>query len=71
MKANNTIQEVRNGAAKLQGATGNGGRIPVIVFTPYNKRKGDFGIQFWTPEMIQTGTSSNTDGSVSTYQENL
>jgi hypothetical protein len=36
-------------------------RIPVVV-----KTGNDYGIQFWTPEMIKKGTAKNTDNTIST-----
>lgn len=43
-----------------------GGRYPVIVFTGER-----YGIQFWTPEMIEQGKQINTDGSVSIFIDKL
>ncbi len=69
MKATNTISEVRESATKVTKKVN--GRIAVIVLTPYTKRKANYGIQFWTPEMIAAGTAQNTDSTTSTYIESI
>ena len=69
MKATNTIKEVRKSSLKITKESN--GRIAVIVLTPYSARKADYGIQFWTPEMIENGTSKNSDNTVSTFIEKL
>jgi len=69
MKINNTIQEVRETGAKLNKE--NFGRIAVIVLTPYEREKANYGIQFWIPELIQIGYSVNPDNSISTFIEKL
>ena len=69
MKANNTVNEVRDSGLKLTKESN--GRIAVIVLTPYSTRKANYGIQFWTPEMIEVGTSKNTDNTTSTFIEKL
>jgi hypothetical protein len=69
MKAQNTIQEVRNSSAKIS-KEGNG-RIAVIVETPFSSRKSVYGVQFWTKEMIELGTTENTDNTISKFIEIL
>jgi len=69
MKANNTISETRQSGAKLTKESN--GRTAVIVLTPYSARKANYGIQFWTPEMIAAGTAKNSDNTISTFIENL
>ena len=69
MKTNNTVNEVRNSGLKLTKESN--GRIAVIVLTPYSARKANYGIQFWTPEMIEVGTSKNTDNTTSIFIEKL
>lgn len=69
MKATNTINEVRESGLKLTKESN--GRIAVIVLTPYSARKANYGIQFWTSEMIKLRYSKNTDNSISTYIEKL
>lgn len=46
---------------------GNIERVAVVVQTEYEKGKVNLGIQFWTPEMIEAGSSQNTDHTVSHY----
>ena len=41
------------------------GRTPVVVKTNVPGGNTVFGVQFWTDEMIKTGTSTNTDKTVS------
>lgn len=41
------------------------GRTPVVVKTNVPGGDSVFGVQFWTDEMIKTGTSINTDKTVS------
>lgn len=69
MKSNNTINEVRESGLKITKEIN--GRIAVIVLTPYSARKSNYGIQFWTPQMIEIGTSKNTDNTTSTLIEKL
>jgi hypothetical protein len=69
MEHNNTVEETRNDHAKICKEIS--GRIAVIVSTPYSARKAHYGVQFWTPEMIEARTSVNTDKTVSTFIENL
>jgi hypothetical protein len=70
MKIDNTIIEVRESCSKLSRLPVNG-RIPIICLTPYEKNKAYYGIQFWTDEMIQIGTSRCTDNTISTFIEKL
>lgn len=69
MKIDNSIDEVRNSGSKLSKSLN--GRIPVIVLTIVSKDCSTYGIQFWTPEMIEVGNSKNTDNTISTFVENL
>jgi len=69
MTHNNTVEETRNDHAKV--CKESNGRIAVIVSTPYIARKANYGVQFWTPEMIEAGKSVNTDRTISTFIENL
>jgi hypothetical protein len=69
MKTDNTIKEVRESGKKLFKNGNN--RIPVIVLTEYSKNKGTYGIQFWTNNMINIGTSVNTDKTISSFIEIL
>ena len=63
------IAEVRNNHSKV--ARTSNGRTAVIVSTKLSARKSYLGVQFWTPEMIAVGTSTNDDRTVSTLVENL
>ena len=67
MRINNTINELR----KCSVPKANNGRIAVVVLTPYMASRANYGIQFWTPEMIKIGTSQNTDNTISTFVEKL
>ena len=69
MKAQNTIQEVRNSSTKISKESN--GRTSVIVETPYSARKSVYGVQFWTREMIAAGVAKNTDNTVSRFVEIL
>lgn len=69
MKIDNTIIEVRESSSKVSKTCN--GRIPIICLTPYEKNKAYYGIQFWTDEMIQIGTSRCTDNTISTFIEKL
>jgi hypothetical protein len=69
MTHNNTIAETINDHAKVSKEMN--GRIAVIVSTPYTARKASYGVQFWTPEMIEAGKAENTDRTVSIYIQNL
>ncbi len=63
------IAEVRNNHSRVNPV--NNGRIAVVVSTQISARKHTLGVQFWTPEMIAMGTSTNTDRTVSTYVDHL
>ena len=52
------IDQVREDSRKIPKSCN--GRIAVIVETG-----SAYGVQFWTPEMIDCGTSTNTDKSIS------
>jgi len=69
MKINNTITEVRKSGNRLLKKSNS--RISVIVLTPYSTTNANYGIQFWTTEMIKIGTSINTDNTISTFIEKL
>jgi hypothetical protein len=69
MKINNTIAEVRKSSSKISKNSID--RIAVIVLIPYSARRADYGIQFWTPELIKTGVSINTDKTKSIFVEIL
>jgi hypothetical protein len=69
MKFTNTINQVREDSAAISKSVN--GRAAVIVATPSGARKASYGVQFWTNEMIQTGSAKNTDGTTSTFIEAL
>ncbi len=46
-------------------------RVAVIVTTKLSARKSIMGVQFWTREMIEAKTSTNSDRTVSTFIEHL
>lgn len=69
MKIDNSIEDIRYSHRKL--AKNPNGRIAVIVLTPYTKDRATYGVQFWTPQMIQNGKSENTDKTISEYIETL
>lgn len=46
-------------------------RMAVIVCTEYEKDKFFYGVQYWTQESIDKGTSTNTDGTESKFIEQL
>ncbi len=69
MKTTNTIAEVRQSHSKLSKETN--GRLAVIVLTDYSPRKQQYGVQYWTPEMIALGNSKNTDRTNSKFISNL
>lgn len=45
----------------------NYGSFPVIVQNKYENNKSTYGVQYWTPEMIDTGKAENPDKTVSHY----
>lgn len=64
-----TVQQIKKESIKLSKEVN--GRFAVIVKTPYSQRKSTLGVQYWTKEMIATGTSKNTDKTTSTLIELL
>lgn len=70
MKTINSIEEIRNESSKISRTITNN-RFAVIVLTPFSKTKQQYGVQFWTNEMIECGVSENSDKSKSTYCEKL
>ena len=71
MTLQNTIQQVRNSSTKIKKGINGNGRIPVITMVEYEKDKFDYGIQFWTRKMIDTGVVKNNDNTVSKFIEIL
>lgn len=71
MKIDNSIKEIKDSIQNRNFSKTCNGRIAVICLTPYEKNKATYGIQFWTDEMIEIGTSKNTDNSISTFIEKL
>lgn len=69
MKIENTIKDVRFSALKLQKESNN--RFAVIVLNTYSVNKAYYGIQFWSNEMIEIGTSNNSDNTLSKFIEKL
>ena len=69
MITTNTIAEVRESHTKLSKEVN--GRTAVIVLSNYTARKQQYGVQYWTPEMIAVGQSKNTDNTKSIYISNL
>lgn len=64
-----TAQQVREESINLSKEVN--GRFAVIVKTSYSPRKSTMGVQYWTKEMIASGTSKNTDNTTSTLIELL
>lgn len=69
MKSTNTIAQVKSDSSKISKVIN--GRVAVIVSTIISARKSQYGVQFWTSEMISSGYSTNTDRTTSVYIENL
>lgn len=56
--------------ARIPKLTPTNGRTPVIVRTGDNYETAhNYGVQFWTPEMIEIGFSQNTDRTFSYFVE--
>jgi len=56
--------------ARIPRLTPTNGRTPVIVRMGDNYETAhDYGVQFWTPEMIEIGFSQNTDRTFSYFVE--
>lgn len=69
MKANNTIEQVRKESSKITKKVNN--LFAVIVLTQYSKSKFNYGIQYWSDEMISRKVSKNEDNTTSIYCELL
>ena len=63
------LQEIRNDHKKLNKTNGN--RHAVIVRTEYLPKKMNFGVQYWTNQMILEKIQTNTDNTISTFIEKL